>query len=82
MNSHESDDILSALRGLPAAAPDAARVERARVRCHAALLARRERIERRRNRGRMAARVAEPVLVGGLSVSYLVAILLVLIGLH
>jgi hypothetical protein len=83
MNLQQTDDdILRALRRLPVVAPDVARIERVRLRCHAAMLERRERTERRRRRQHMAVHVVEVALVGGLSAGYLAAILFVLLGLH
>lgn len=83
MNPHRTDDeILRELRRLRVAAPDVARIERVRARCHAAMLVRRERTERRRRHRRMALCVLEPALVGGLSAGYLLAILFVLLELH
>jgi hypothetical protein len=83
MNLHRTDDEnLRELRRLPMAAPNVARIERVRARCHAALLERRERTERRRRRQHMAVRVVELTLVGGLSAGYLVAVLFVVLQLH
>jgi hypothetical protein len=82
MNLNGTDDeILGELRRLRVAAPDVARMERVRARCHAALVRRRERTERRRERQRTAMRVLETALVGGLSAGYLTALLFVLLGL-
>lgn len=83
MTLHESEeDLLSRLACLRVAEPDAARLERVRARGRATLLQRRQRAERRRTRNGFAARVLEPALVGGLSVSYLLAILFVLLKVH
>lgn len=83
MNLHRTDDeILRELRRLPVAAPDGARLERVRARCHAAMLERRERTARRRRRQHMAVRVLELGFVGGLSAAYLLAVLFVVLQLH
>jgi hypothetical protein len=83
MNPHRSeDDLLRALRGLPGAVPDVARLERVRVRCHEVLVNRRERTVRWRKRRGTAIHILETVIVGGLSVGYLVAMLIVLIRLR
>ena len=83
MTMHEADEeLLRRLGCLRVLEPDAARLERLRARCHATLLQRRHRAERRRTRAGFAARVLEPALVGGLSASYLLAILVVLLKLH
>jgi hypothetical protein len=79
MNLHDDMDPLSGqLSRLTAATPDASHSRRVRVRCHRAL-ARRTRLDRRRGFGR---RVAEPVLVGGFSVVYLLAVLHDVLGWH
>jgi hypothetical protein len=81
MNLHRTDDeLLRELRRLSVATPDAARAERVRARCHAAMLERREQTERRRRGQRMAVRALEPAVVGSLSAGYLLAILFVLLG--
>jgi type VI protein secretion system component VasF len=83
MKMHHGDEaLLRSLGGLRVMEPDAARIERVRARCHAALLQRRRRAERQKNRGRVALRILEPVFVGTLSASYLLAILFVLLRLH
>lgn len=83
MTIHEADEDLR--RGLGCwrvLEPDAARLERVRARCHATLLQRRQQAERARKRDGFSARVLEPALVGGLSASYLLAILFVLLRVH
>ena len=67
MTAHHSDPILRQLSRLPAATPDARRMERTRARCHRAI-ARRQRATERRSFGR---RVLEPALVGAFSFAYL-----------
>ncbi len=81
MNMHD-EELLRSLRDLHVAEPDAVRLERLRARCHASLLARRHQADLQRSRRAFAARVLEPVFVGGLSVSYLLAILFVLLRMH
>jgi hypothetical protein len=83
MTRREADEeLLERLGGLRSLAPDAARLERIRARGHAALRERHARAQRRRSRARFAVRVVEPALVGGLSASYLIAILFVLLKLR
>jgi hypothetical protein len=83
MTTYEADEeLMRGLRRLRVVEPDAERLERVRARGHAALLPRRQRAERRRTRSSIAARVLEPALVGGLSASYLLAILFVLLKVH
>jgi hypothetical protein len=83
MTMHEADEeLLRRVACLRVVEPDAARLERVRARGHAALLRRRQQAERARRRDGFSARVLEPALVGGLSASYLLAILFVLLRLH
>ena len=83
MRMHDVDeDLLRRLSALPVAQPDAARRERVRARCHVTLQQRRERVDRARTRVSFSARALEPALVAGLSASYLLAILFVLLRLH
>jgi type VI protein secretion system component VasF len=83
MTMHESDqELLRRLGCLRVLEPDAARLERVRARCHATLLRHQQQAERVTRRDRFSARVLEPALVGGLSASYLLAIVLVLLRLH
>ena len=71
MTTHDPDDgVLRMLSRLPAAAPDVARAERTRQRCHVA--ARRQ--ERSAQRRREFRRVLEPVIVGGFSAIYLAVV--------
>lgn len=79
MTMHEDEELLRRLACLRLLEPEAARVERVRARCHAALLQRRQQAERPKWRDGFAARVLEPALVGGISASYLLAILFVLL---
>jgi hypothetical protein len=79
---HADEDLLGRLRALPVAQPDATRLEGVRARCHVMLQQRQERAERARPRVSFSARVLEPALVAGLSASYLLAILFVLLRLH
>jgi type VI protein secretion system component VasF len=83
MNMPDVDEaLLRRLSGLRVMEPDAARIERVRERCSAALLQRRQQAERQTKRDRFTARVLEPLFVGTLSASYLLAILFVLLRLH
>jgi hypothetical protein len=83
MTMHEADEeLLRRLARLPVVEPDAARVERVRARCHVALLQCRQEADRQTRRDGFAARVLAPALVGGLSASYLLAMLFVLLRLH
>ena len=83
MTMHEADEkLLRSLGCLRVVEPDAARLQRVRARCHATLLRRRQQAERSRRRARFSARVLEPALVGGLSASYLLAMLFVLLRFH
>lgn len=71
MTTHDQDDgVLRMLSRLPAAAPDVARADRTRQRCHAAT----RRLERSAQRRREFMRVFEPVIVGGFSAIYLAAV--------
>jgi type VI protein secretion system component VasF len=80
---HEAEEeLMRRLGSLRVTEPDAARRERVRSRCRTMLLQRRQRAERRRARRRLAARALEPALVGGLSASYVLAMLFVLLKLH
>jgi len=79
----DADDVLMRrLRTLRVQDPDAARRDRVRARCHAALTARHAQMERRRHQRQFVARVVEPVLVGGLSASYLLAMVFVLLRVY
>jgi hypothetical protein len=83
MTINEADEeLLRRLGSLRVLEPDAVRLERLRARCHATLRQRRQQAVRSRKRGGFAARVFEPAFVGGLSASYLLAILFVLLRLH
>jgi hypothetical protein len=83
MKRHDGDEeLLHRLSGLRVVEADAARLERVRARCHAALVARQHQADRRRSRRAFAARVLEPVFVGTLSASYLLAMVFVLLRLH
>ena len=83
MTMNEADDeLLRRLGRLRVAEADATRLERVRMRCHAALQQQQQRTERRKRRAAFVARVLEPTLVGGFSAGYLLAILLVLLGMH
>ena len=83
MKMHEVDEGgLHQLGGLRVIEPDAARLERVRARCHAALLQCRHQAERRSRREDFRSRVLEPTLVGGLSATYLLMMVFVLLRLH
>jgi type VI protein secretion system component VasF len=82
MMMDENHEILADLGRLPMAAPDVARLQDIRARCHAAIVDRRTRAERRAMRRQRIARVLEPALVGSLSAGYLVAILFVVLGFY
>lgn len=83
MTMHEADEELRrAFASLRVHQPDAARQARVRARCHAALTARHAQAKRRRRRHDFIVRVAEAALLGGLSASYLLAIVFVLLRLH
>jgi hypothetical protein len=77
--SHEAE-IFADLRRLSMAAPEVAVRESTRARCHAALLHRQTRADRRARRRQRIARVLEPALVASLSLGYLLAIFLVVLG--
>jgi hypothetical protein len=81
MKMHEADDeLMRSVGRLGMAEADAVRLERTRSRCHAALLRRKQLTERRRRRVEYAAPVVEPILVGGLSVGYLLMVLLIVLN--
>jgi hypothetical protein len=83
MTRHETDDeLLRRLGHLRMLEPDAGRLEHLRARCHARLQLRRQQAESRRRRASFTARVLEPAFVGGLSASYLLAMLFVLLKLY
>jgi hypothetical protein len=83
MTLHEAgDELLSRLGSLRVVEPDAARMERVRARGHATFVQRRQRAERPKRCEGFSARVLEPAFVGGLSASYLLAILFVLLRLR
>ena len=83
MTMPEADDaLIRRLRHVRVHDPDAARIDRTRARCDAALMARHAQAARRRRRQQFVARVVEPALLGGLSTSYLLAIVFVLLRLH
>ena len=69
------DPLLRALACLPAAAPDEARAERARARCHAAFERARLRRERPARRS-TAIQIVEAAFVGGLCLLYLSTVIL------
>ena len=81
MNKQEADDeLMSRVGRLGISELDAIRLERIRSRCHAGLLRRKQQTERRRRRARYAAQIIEPILVGGLSVGYLLMMVLIVLG--
>jgi hypothetical protein len=82
MTRDQSDEgeILADLRRLSMAAPDLAVRESTRARCHAALLHRQTRADRRAMRRQRIGRVLEPALVASLSLGYLLAIFFVVLG--
>jgi type VI protein secretion system component VasF len=83
MKMHQADDAqLRTLGYLRVMEPDAARFDRVRARCHATLVRRRQQAERRRRRDEFRSRVLEPALVGGLSATYLLMMVFVLLRLH
>lgn len=80
MTMHDADDVvMRRLRTLRVHDADAARVDRVRARCHAALTERHAQAERRRRRRQFVVRVVEPALVGTLSAGYLLAMVFVLL---
>jgi type VI protein secretion system component VasF len=83
MTMHEADEeLLRKMGSLRVLELDAVRLERVRARCHAALRQRRQQAERPRRRDGVSTRALESALVGGLSASYLLAILFVLLRLR
>lgn len=77
MTSRTSDDdrldrLDRALGRLPSMAPDAARIERVRVRCHARLASR---VARDRTRRLVWKQFVAPALVGGFCVVYFALVL-------
>jgi hypothetical protein len=70
-----TDLLLRALQQLPHAEPDPNRTTLAKARCHAAIDRVRRRGLRASRRRRLVRRVAEPVLVGGLGLIYLLAVM-------
>lgn len=74
MNIDDRDDaIVRRLSRLPRPAPDAARAERIVAQCQAALVRRHRRRVQRRG---WARRTSEPAVIAGLSLAYLIAIVL------
>ena len=65
---------ISMLRNVPMLEPDAARADRVRARCRAAMAQRQQQAARSIRRAELTARVLEQVLVGGLCLIYLSAI--------
>ena len=62
------------------AAPDAARADRVRARCHSLLAARRASVERARRRADLWKRVLAPALVGGFCIIYICAVIVDALG--
>jgi len=83
--TQKRDDMMAPdlrhLRHLPTLMPDDATVERVRRRCHAAIARRQVRVERSQRRASFGRRMLEQALMGGLALTYLVAVILDVVAL-
>ena len=75
MNDGADDLIRRNLLHVGVVAPDRARSERVRARCHAALAARQSESARSLRRTRFTAAALEPVLMGAFCLLYLAAVI-------
>jgi hypothetical protein len=81
IDEHERDPLLLSLSRLPLAWPNAARPDRVRARCHAALARRQSAASRRERRATLLARIADvaltAVLCGYAAVAFAQAVRLI-----
>ena len=82
MSDDADDATLRRLRRLRVLEPDRARAERVRARCHDMIARRQKRAEPTTGSDGFTAVVLQPALVGGLCISYLLAVVYDVIRLH
>ncbi len=82
MSEHDDERVMRVLARLPAVAPDAARAERTRARCHQLGARRAQALARRAERRNVIRRAFEPAVVGAFSLTYVIVLVHQLLRWH